>query len=47
VTLGGVGALGGITMPITNHLLNIFELKFHYLPDRSQTKLNYGLAWRF
>lgn len=47
VTLGGVSALGGITMPITNRLMNIFELKFHYLPDQSQTKLNYGLAWKF
>jgi outer membrane protein W len=47
VTRGGVSVLGGLTMPITTHLLNVFELKFHYLPDDSQTKLNYGLAWRF
>lgn len=47
VTLGGVSVLGGISMPITERLLNVFELKFHYLPDNSQTKLNYGLAWNF
>lgn len=47
VTRGGVSVLGGITMPITTHLMNVFELKFHYLPDDSQTKLNYGLAWKF
>lgn len=47
VTRGGVSVLGGITMPITTHLMNVFDLKFHYLPDDSQTKLNYGLAWKF
>ena len=47
VTLGGVSVLGGISMPITERLFNVFELKFHYLPDDSQTKLNYGLAWNF
>jgi opacity protein-like surface antigen len=47
VTLGGVSALGGISMPITDRLVNVFELKFHYLSDNSQTKLNYGLAWNF
>ena len=47
VTLGGVSVLGGLSMPITERLLNVFELKFHYLPDNSQTKLNYGLAWNF
>jgi opacity protein-like surface antigen len=47
VTLGGVSVLGGISMPITERLINVFELKFHYLSDNSQTKLNYGLAWNF
>ena len=47
VTLGGVAALAGITMPITDRLVNVFELKFHHLSDDDQTKLNYGLAWSF
>jgi opacity protein-like surface antigen len=47
VTRGGVSVLGGVRMPITSHLVNVFDLKFHYLPDDSQTKLNYGLAWQF
>jgi len=25
----------------------VLELKFHYLPRDSQTKLNYGLSWKF
>jgi len=47
VTLGGVSALAGISMPITERLINVFELKYHHLSDNGQTKLNYGLAWNF
>ena len=47
VTRGGLAVLGGLSMPITARLANVLELKFHYLPRDSQTKLNYGLSWKF
>lgn len=46
VTRGSVSLLGGVTMPITAKLSNVLEVKFHYLPGDSQTKLNYGLSWK-
>jgi len=47
VTRGAMTLVGGVNMPITAKLSNMLELKFHYLPGDSQTKLNYGLAWKF
>ena len=47
VTRGAVTFLGGVGMPITDKLSNMIEIKFHYLPGDSQTKLNYGLSWKF
>jgi hypothetical protein len=46
VTRGSVTFLGGVNMPITAKLSNMIEVKFHYLPGDSQTKLNYGLSWK-
>ena len=47
VTRGAFTLLGGVNMPITPKLSNVLELKFHYLPGDSQTKLNYGLSYAF
>jgi uncharacterized protein involved in copper resistance len=46
VTRGAMTVLGGVTMPITEKLLNVLEVKFHYLPGDNQTKLNYGLSFK-
>jgi len=47
VTRGAMTLVGGVQMPITTKLSNMIELKFHYLPGDSQTKLNYGLSYNF
>jgi hypothetical protein len=44
---GGLSALGGITFPLTGHLDNFIELKYHHLPGTSQLKFNMGIAWGF
>jgi hypothetical protein len=45
VVRGGLSALGGITFPLSQHLNNFVELKYHHLPGYSQLKLNMGIAW--
>jgi len=46
VIKGGLSALTGVTVPLTAHLDNFMELKYHHLPGYSQLKLNMGIAWR-
>jgi len=46
VIKGGLSALAGMTFPLTRHLDNFIEVKFHDLPGFSQLKLNMGVAWR-
>jgi hypothetical protein len=46
VIKGGLSALTGITFPLSKHLDNFMELKYHHLPGYSQLKLNMGIAWR-
>jgi hypothetical protein len=46
VIKGGLSALAGITFPLTGHLDNFTELKYHHLPGFSQVKLNMGIAWK-
>jgi len=46
VTRGAMTLMGGVNMPITTRLSNVLEVKFHYLPGDSQTKLNYGLSYK-
>jgi hypothetical protein len=43
---GGLSALGGVTFPLTKHLDDFTELKYHHLPGYSQVKINMGIAWR-
>jgi hypothetical protein len=43
---GGLSALGGVTFPLTKHLDDFTELKYHHLPGYSQLKINMGIAWR-
>jgi hypothetical protein len=45
VIKGGLSGLAGITFPLTRHLDNFMELKYHNLPGYSQLKLNMGIAW--
>jgi hypothetical protein len=46
VIKGGLSALAGITFPLSKHLDNFMELKYHHLPGYSQLKLNMGIAWK-
>jgi opacity protein-like surface antigen len=46
VIKGGLSALGGASFPLTSHLDNFLELKYHHLPGYSQLKINMGIAWR-
>jgi len=44
---GGVSVLGGVMFPIGSKLQNFIELKYHYVTDYSQFKLNFGLGYGF
>lgn len=46
VIKGGLSALVGITFPLTGHLDNFTELKYHHLPGYSQLKINMGISWK-
>ena len=46
VIKGGLSALAGITFPLTRHLDNFMELKYHHLRGDSQLKINMGIAWK-
>ena len=45
VIKGGLSALAGLTFPLTKHLDNFMEAKYHHLPGYSQLKINMGIAW--
>ena len=45
VIKGGLSALAGITFPLTKHVDNFVELKYHQLRGYSQLKFNMGIAW--
>jgi hypothetical protein len=42
---GGLSALGGVAFPLTGHLENFIELKYHHLSGFSQLKINMGIGW--
>ncbi len=44
---GGLSALGGVSFGLTQKLDNFLELKYHHIPEYSQLKLNWGLAYTF
>ena len=46
VIRGGLYALGGVAVPLSDHVRNFLELEYHHLPDVSQLKLNMGITWR-
>jgi uncharacterized protein YhjY with autotransporter beta-barrel domain len=45
VVKGGLSALAGITFPLSKHLENFIEFKYHHLPGYSQLKFSMGIAW--
>jgi len=45
ITKGGFAVLGGMTFPLTSRLQNFIELKYHYVTDYRQFKLNWGIAF--
>jgi opacity protein-like surface antigen len=45
VIRGGLSALGGAAFPLTSHLDNFIELKYHHLPGMSQLKISFGIGW--
>jgi opacity protein-like surface antigen len=46
VTRGGLSVLGGAAFPLTAHLDNFIEMKYHHLPGMSQFKLSFGIGWQ-
>jgi len=44
---GGLTVLGGASFLITEKLGNFLELKYHYVTDHEQLKINFGLGYRF
>src|SRR5207245_2537552 len=44
VIKGGLAALVGTTFPLTKHVDNFIELKYHHVPAYRQLKINWGLA---
>jgi hypothetical protein len=46
VIKGGLSALAGITFPLTGHLENFTEVKYHHLRGYSQLKISMGIAWK-
>ena len=45
VTRGGLAALAGVAVPLSDHVENFFELEYHHLPETSQLKINMGIGW--
>ena len=43
---GGLTFLGGASFLITEKLGNFVELKYHYVTDHEQLKINFGLGYR-
>ena len=42
---GGVSAIGGFLFPMGGKLQNFLELKYHWVTDYRQFKLNFGIAY--
>lgn len=42
---GGVSAMGGFLFPMGGKLQNFLELKYHWVTDYNQFKLNFGIAY--
>jgi len=45
LTKGGVSALGGVLFPVGAKLQNFLELKYDWVTDYRQLKLNFGIAY--
>jgi opacity protein-like surface antigen len=45
VIRGGLSALAGVAVPLSDHVENFIELEYHHLPDLSQLKINMGIGW--
>lgn len=45
VIRGGISALAGIAVPLSDHVENFMELEYHHLPDMSQLRINMGIGW--
>ena len=44
---GGLEALGGFRLPLSDKLENLFEVKYQHVPDYSQWKIQMGLGYSF
>ncbi len=44
-TRGGLLALAGVAVPLSDHVENFLELEYHHLPELSQLKINMGIGW--
>ena len=47
LTKGGVSVLGGFLFPVGGKFQNFLELKYHYVTDYRQLKLNFGIGYGF
>ena len=44
LTKGGISLLGGVSFGLAGRLTNVVEVKYHFVSDQSQFKLNWGLG---
>jgi opacity protein-like surface antigen len=42
---GGLAVLGGISIPLTTHVQNFLEIKYHHVTENRQLKLNWGISY--
>jgi hypothetical protein len=45
VVRGGLYALAGIGVPLSDRVQNFIEFEYHHLPGMSQLKINTGIGW--
>lgn len=44
---GGLEALGGFRLPLSDRMENLFEVKYQHVPEYSQWKIQMGLGYSF
>jgi opacity protein-like surface antigen len=42
---GGLTALVGVGVPLTTHIQNFIEIKYHHVTENRQLKLNWGISY--
>jgi opacity protein-like surface antigen len=47
VTMGAPALVGGVTFPLQGSVDSFIDLEYHAIADQEQTKINWGLGFRF